>query len=157
MEATLKRFLCVLAVLAFAGCANINIPSYIQDKNPYKHEFYATYDAVYEATKTVLSERGWTIEGESDPSVFERTSGLSAGGRKDTLIFTEVRSFSFFLGSQYSRLNAHVRTASDTKVEVELRYMKISSWPFKSFTKFKSDATADKVFKAIEAKLAAKS
>ena len=93
----MKKFLSVLLILNFIGCASITIPNYIQDKSPYKRIFYARFDKVRESTTKTFEESGWTIEKESDPALFERERG-SESGNKQTLFFTEVRQTSIFVG-----------------------------------------------------------
>ena len=45
----MKKFLWVVLLLSFTGCVSINIPNYIQDRNPYKKTFYGPFDKVQEA------------------------------------------------------------------------------------------------------------
>ena len=149
----MKKILGALLLLAFCGCTSINVPNYIQDKYPYKKMFYAPFDRVYPATVKALEDSGWTVEEETDPALFELGREVDANGVKQTLVFTKIRQFSFFLGSQYTRLNAYLRVTPDKAVEVEIRYLRITSTMFKAFNKFRNDRAVDRIFKRIEQSL----
>ena len=68
----MKHLLSLLLVFTLAGCASINIPSYVQDKNAHKKVFYSSYDEVHDATTNALGDLGWKIEAETDPALYER-------------------------------------------------------------------------------------
>ena len=141
----------ILVLFFLMGCASTNIPSYIQDKYPYKRTFYADFDKVYKATAQTLLKYGWTVTGTSDPSVFERSSSTDDSQNKQILIFTDIRQTSLFFGTRYARINAYIRTQSDHSTEVEIRYLTISSMSFKNFYNYRKDKLIERMFKHIEA------
>ena len=144
--------ICILFFIG--GCASINIPEYIQDENPYKHKFYASFEGVYSGVLSVLEEDGWTVEKEVDPIVFERNE---SGGdlNKQTLIITEVRPISLFLGTRYARLNIYLRENKKKDItEIEIRYITINSTLVKTFQNYKHNHAVSRLFDKIENKLA---
>ena len=148
----MKKFFLILTLLSLIGCANITIPNYIQDKNPYERTFYAQFDKVREVLTEAFEESGWTIEKESDPALFERERGLE-NGNKQTLIFTEIRQTSFFVGSRYTRINAYLHEMANNETEVEIRYVTVSSIMFKSFYGYRNDRAVEHIFSKIEENL----
>ena len=148
----MRKVLYVFLLLMFTGCASIIIPNYIQDKNPYKRTFYADFNKVREVTVKTFDDLGWTIEKESEPALFEREREPEDGS-KQTLLFTEIREVSFFLGSRYTRLNTYLRETTDNETEVEIRYLTVTSVLFKSFYGYKSDRAVDRIFEDIESRL----
>jgi len=149
----MRGIISIFLVFTLSGCASINIPNYIQDKHPKQKTFYATYDQVYNATTKALNDLGWSIETESDPALFERERESQDSSRQQTLIFTDIHQFSFFVGSKYTRLNIFLLITADKATEVEIRFIKVTSIPFKTFTKFKNDRLMDRLFKRIEKNL----
>jgi hypothetical protein len=152
MEGFMKRYVGIISVLFLTGCANIAIPNYIQDKYPYKRTLYADFNEVHQTATDVLKKAGWTIEGESEPAVFERERAPESSNQQ-TLLFTEVRQFSFFIGSGYTRLNVYIRQVAAKETEVEIRYLKVTSIIFKNFYRYRNDQTVDRVFQRIEEQL----
>ena len=149
----MRRIIGVFLVLILSGCANINIPNYIQDKHPRHQTFYAAYDQVYDATTKALDDLGWVIEAESDPALFERERESQGSSRQQILIFTDIHQFPFFVGSKYSRLNVFLQITADKAIEVEIRYIKVTSLLFKTFSNYKNDRLTDRLFKHIEKNL----
>lgn len=149
----MKKIVSVFLILTLSGCASINIPSYITDKHPRQNTFYATYDQVYNATTKALNDLGWSIETESDPALFERERESQDSSHQQTLIFTDIHKISFFVGSKYTRLNVFLQIAADKATEVEIRYVKVTSLLFKTFTNYKNDHLTDRLFKRIEKNL----
>jgi hypothetical protein len=147
----MRKVLSVFLLLALGGCASVTIPNYIQDKYPYKRTFYAPFDQVREAAVQTFGEFGWTIGKESEPALFERER--ESGSSKQTLLFTEIRQTSFFVGSRYARLNAYLRATADHETEVEIRYLTVTSVPFKRFHHYKNDRAIERIFRHIEGKL----
>lgn len=141
-------FFCFLLI----GCTTTNIPSYIQNKNPYEKEFYADFDAVFKAAQESLKELGWEIVKTSDPSEYERFPVVENAGRQ-TLLFTEVRQTSMFIGSRYARINVYLREVSENSTTMEIRYLTVTSLVFKNFTNYKNDAAVTRLFDYIEKKL----
>ncbi len=148
-----KKFFITLVLFTFGGCASITVPDYIQDKNPYKQKFYASFDSVLAVSMEVLEESGWQISKESDPAVFERSeSGVDSN--KQILLFSKVRQTALFLGTRYARLNVYLRTGAGKNVtEIEIRYITINSTPVKAFRNYKHDHAISRLFSKIESKL----
>ena len=146
----IKNVPSILLLFALAGCASINVPNYVKDENPYKRLYYAPFAKVKDATERVLRNSGWVISQESDPALFELERSVGEGSGQQTLIFTEIRQFSFFFGSRYARLNAFLRSLPDGATEVEIRYLAITATFLKKFYRYKNDKTVKSMFSQIE-------
>jgi len=149
----MKKILSIFLLLALGGCASVNIPNYIQDEHPYKQLFYAEFEKVKEATVEALDHFGWTVGKMSDPALFERERATEDGDGQQSLIFTEIREISFFLGTRYSRINVYLRKMSDGAMEVEIRCLKVTSVMFKELYGYKNDRAAERIFQRIEESL----
>ena len=148
----MKKIFLGLLLVILAGCATIEIPQYIQDRNPYQKTFYNDFDKTLEAVRQALNDLGWTIEKETQPSVYERNRLLEEEGGQAILLFTDVRRTSFFLGSRYARLNIYLR-GSDRVSDVEIRYLTLNSLAIKTFRQYKNDAAVERIFHKIEENL----
>ena len=148
----MKKFLLLLSLVSLVGCASIPIPNYIPDNNPYKKQFYGKFEDVLNATAKTLEEYGWNITETSDPAVYERKS-VDEAQRKQIVLFTQLRETPMFLGTRYLRINAFVRSAADNSVEVELRYVTVTSVPLKTFYSYHKESLIKKMLKSIEQKL----
>ncbi len=146
------RLILFLGLLGFLGCTTVQIPEYIQDKNPYKREFAASFDETLSATKGALKDLGWRILQTYDPVVFEQTPHPSAGGGQ-LLIFTESKQSSRILYSRYTRLNLYLRSLKDDRTEVEIRYAATTSVLIKNFKSYKNNRSVHRVFDQIAAHL----
>jgi hypothetical protein len=128
------------------------IPNYIADTNPYKKVVYGTFESVVAAADGALTDLGWSIESQAEPSTYERERS-SAVNLRQTLIFTNVRQTSMFLGTRYARMNVFVREQLDNQVEVEIRYVTVSSVIFKTMYDYTEDRGVKNILEAIEKKL----
>ncbi len=137
-----------LLLLAGAGCVSVQIPQYLQDKHPYKKEFYSDYDATLKATKKILKNSDWKISSTADPAVFEESSENKRLEGKKILIFTENKQTSMFLFSRYTQLNIYVRALKNS-TEVEIRYEAVIPLPFKQFRSYRNDSFVNNLFKQI--------
>jgi hypothetical protein len=137
----------IVFVLSVTGCASLQFPAYIQDKHPYTQRFYADHDEVLAAVKKNLGELGWQIEGTADPLTYEQNR-IPEAGSQDVLLFTEVRQTPKILWTSYVRLNVFVQTKNKVS-DVEIRYSKINSFPFKQFKKFRNDRLVKRIFQRI--------
>ena len=141
-----RALLFFLLIFAF-GCASVEFPAYVQDKNPYSQRYYAEYAEVLEAVKKSLNDFGWQVEGTADPVVYEQ-GRVAEPGSQNILLFTQVRQSSKMLWTSYVRLNVII--SSKNKVsDVELRYAKINSFTFKKFKKFRNDKLSKKIHQRI--------
>lgn len=143
----MKKILFVFLLLALGGCASVTIPNYIRDRYPYKRTFYAPFDEVRAAVVQTFEELGWRIGRESEPALFERQR---ESGRRQTLLFTEIRQTSLFVASRYARINAYVAATADNETEVEIRYLTVTSMPFKRFDGYRNDRAVKRIFKHME-------
>lgn len=153
MKIKLLPFVLFWVVLSIAGCTSVEIPPYVQDKNPYIQKFYAGFDEVLNAATITLEGQGWKIEKQTDPSVYELTKLSDGSPSREILVVTQVRMTSFFLGTRYSKLNVYVRALTERSTEVEVRSLNITSLPFKSFRGYKRDRFVKKFFDQIQSRL----
>ena len=135
-------------VLACAGCVSVQIPQYLQDKHPYKKEFYANYEETLAAAKKILKNSGWVISSTSDPSVFEETPQNKHPEGRNVLIFTQEKQTSMLLFSRYTHLNIYVRALKNS-TEVEIRYESVTPFPVKQFRSYRNDSFVNKLFNQI--------
>ena len=136
----------ILSIVFLSGCVAAVLPQYLSDKHPYKKEFFSDYDESVEAVKTSLAELGWTVAGQGSPDVYERAV---TPNDKSVIIFSEIRQTPMFFGSRYAKLNVIVRGIQD-KTEIEIRYVTVTSVPFRNIETFRNDATVKRIFEHIE-------
>ena len=142
----------VIALIVFsqAGCSVIHIPNYIKDENPYKRTFYAPYTLVHELTVQALEKHGWSVEGESNPALFERSREVEGAEYKQTLLYTQIRKLSLVLGMRLTRINVYLRTTADSATEVEVRYVTVTTTSVKTFYNYKNDKAVNAILQSIE-------
>jgi len=145
-----KIIYCVFLMMIFAGCSTVNVSKYIQARNPYEKSFYSEFDQVLKSTSRILEESGWKISGSSHPSVYENNPVSDEQDIKQIMLISDVRQFSFFLGTKYTRINAFIKEGPDQTTIVELRCLSVTSLPFKSFDNYKRNKTAEKLLNLIE-------
>ena len=142
----------LMALFFCIGCVSVQIPQYLQDKHPYKKEYFADYEKTLDAVKTVLKNSDWIIASTSDPSVFEATSQNKSSDGKKILLLTENKQTSMLLFSRYTQLNIYIRALKNS-TEVEIRYEAITPLPFKQFRSYRNDSFIKKLFSGIQAQL----
>lgn len=142
----MRKFFWILCLTILYGCTTAKIPQYLADKNPYKKQFYASFEETLKAAQTTLQELGWRIAAEGDPAVYEEGSPRES---KQIILFTEVRQTAMFLGSRYARMNVILRAKSEG-TEIEIRYLTVNSLPFKNFESFKNERTVHRIFERID-------
>jgi len=139
-----RKIWLVLIVFALAGCATAQIPAYLHKKFPYTHRFYADYDKALTSLEQTLADLGWVIEKKTDPTVYEEgTAG--APGTQNILLITKVRQTALLIGSRYAKMNIFLNS-TDGVSEIELRYVTVTSLPFKNFVSYKNDSAAERFF-----------
>ena len=143
-----KFIVAVLCLLACVGCTNIKVTPYVADIHPYRKTFYARFDEAVSAVKAALHESHWTVMDEVDPTIYERTKATSEN--QEVLIFTKTKSSFFLFGNRYKRINVYVVTTPPNQTEIEVRYQKITSLPFKKFYAYKNDRLTGKILRSIE-------
>ena len=146
----MKKAIVLFFLLFCVGCVSATIPHYLQDKSPYKKKFYASYDDTLKAVQTTLKDLGWKISSVSDPVVYEQNSASNNEAiPKQILMFTDVRQTAFLLGTHYSKMNIFVRSLTEG-TEVEIRYITVTSTPFKTLENYKNDNAVQRIFDHIE-------
>ena len=149
----MKRLFLTLLILTLVGCVSARIPQYLQDKNPYRKSFYTSFDQTYATTKKVLQELDWKIAGASDPDIYEQSLGKPSAPSQQILIFTEIKHTPLFLGTRYAKMNLLLKAQPET-TQVEIRYVTVTSIPFKTFESYKNDKAVNKIFQRLEEDLA---
>lgn len=144
----------IFTLLYCAGCASVQIPGYVQNKNPYSQRFYADFVKTRAATEAALQELGWKVAERLDPLVYEQSAVNDLDEAKELWV-TEARQIPLFIGTRYARVNVYIRSKKDIS-EVEIRYLTITSMFFKNCTSYRNKAAAERILKRIEQKLAAK-
>ncbi len=149
-ECLTKIFILLFIFIISVGCTRLQMTKYIQDRNPYKQEFYASFDKVLEATKATLAHLGWSIAQTTDPAVYEQSRNHSDG--QEILILTETKQSSRILYSRYYQLNVFLHALKNA-TEVEIRYSVVTSFPLKEFHGYRNNALAREIFKEISSQL----
>ncbi len=142
----------VMLLAVCAGCVSVQIPQYLQDKHPYKREYFATYEKTLTAVTKVLKNTEWKIASSADPVVFEATAQNKNSEHRRVLLFTENKQTSMFLFSSYSQLNIYVRALTNS-TEVEIRYEAVVPVPFKQFRTYRNDSFVNKLLNQIAGQL----
>lgn len=143
----MRKIALIVCLAVCTGCVSVQIPQYLQDKHPYKREYFASYDKTLEAVKKVLKNNEWKIASTADPVVFEAAQNKSSEDQR-ILLFTESRQTSMFLFSRYSQLNIYVRALMNA-TEVEIRYAAVVPVPFKQFRTYRNDSFVHKLLDQI--------
>lgn len=133
------------SLLFVSGCVTAKIPDYLTDKNSYKRQFFVTFEEALQATRTALEDLGWTIINQADPAVYEQTPTPLM---RQVILFTDIRQTPMFLGSRYAKMNLILRQLKE-QTEIEIRYLTVSSLPFKNIESFKNDAAVARIFEKI--------
>ncbi len=114
------RFVALVFIFILAGCASAQIPGYISRvDHPYDRKIYAGFEKVVSSTMFVLKSKGWTIDSEADPSIYERDDRYDNNGYQNLLIMTGVRKNFLHLTSTY--LNVFIHSIGNT-CDVEIRF-----------------------------------
>jgi len=129
------------------------LPKYISDRYPYKEKFYTDFYRVVDATKQALEDLRWQVAETADPAIYERAWQVDDPVIKQVLIFTEYREAFFIFGSRNSVINAYLRSGPDGAVDVQLRFLRVSTMPYKSFYKYRNDKLIEKLINQIEKNL----
>lgn len=140
----MRKVLSLFLVLVCVGCTSVHVPVYLPDKNPYTKRFYANHEEALIAITKALEDLGWEIEDTTDPSVYERNSTPDLD-EKEILIFTRTRQTPMFLGSRYAKINVYVRSKKEIS-EIEIRYLTVTSLPFRSFESYQNNSAVQRIF-----------
>ncbi|MBF0478782.1 MAG: hypothetical protein HQL26_04810 [Candidatus Omnitrophica bacterium] len=150
----LKKLLTIGCAILLTGCSTASVPKYLQSKNPYVKRFYGNYDQTLDAVRSAMKETGWAIEKEVPPTIYEYSTSSEFGDKRQLLILSNVRATPYFVGTRYSRINVYIREGSADQTEVELRYLKVNSFPFKGFYRYGRKEFSQTFFDSIEKTLA---
>jgi len=142
-----KKLYLSLFLLLCVGCASAQIPTYLQDKNPYTKRFYANYDEALSAILESLEDLGWEIDARVDPAVYEQKEASLYDGQR-LLVMTKIRQTPMFLGTRYARINIILRSKKDIS-EVEIRYVTVNSLPIRNITAYRNDSAVERIFNHI--------
>jgi len=145
----MKRILCLLVLMGLAGCTTAQIPTYLQDKNPYVKRVYASHEVVLDAVTQTLEDLGWTIEGTAHPSVYEQEEEAEEQEEQKLLIFTGIRQTPMFLGTRYAKMNVILRSQGEVS-DIEIRYLTVTSVFFKNIKTYHNDSAVERIFGCIE-------
>ncbi len=148
-----KIFPLVLVISFILGCSSSIPPSYVPDEHPYQYKVYGGFSQVVDAAIASLNSFGWVVEKQVDPSIYERTAFVESDTVKQTLIFAKPKKRMLSLGKENDRVNIVLRTVQDSSIEIEIRYMSVTSIPFKKFYNYQNDKIAQKLFKDIEQRI----
>lgn len=135
--------------LFLTGCTSVQLPKYVQDKNPYTKEFYAHFDETLAAARQSISELDWKISDEVSPAEYEQTNQTNS---KQVLLFTQTKQTSMFLFTRYTQINVYVRELKNATA-VEVRYAVVTALPLKQFRGFRNDYFVNRLFALIAKKL----
>ena len=140
------RYLILSCIFLFSGCAAL-LPGYISRvEHPYDRSFYASYEKVVSSIVFALKKKGWTVDSEANPSIYERDERYDNNGHQNLLIITGVKN-SFF-NFKSVNLNILVHSFGNT-CDVEIRYEAQTSF-IKRFISVRNDQLAIAILDAIE-------
>jgi len=136
----------ILTIFLFSGCASVE-PGYISRvDHPYDRKFYASFEKVVSSIVFVLKSKGWPIDSEADPSIYERDDRYDNNGYQNLLIMTGVRKSSSHMTS--IRLNVLVHSINNT-CDVEIRYE--AQTPFiRRFISVQNDKMIEDILDTVE-------
>lgn len=147
------KYIVFLAVIFLTGCASVKTLDYIQDINPYRQKFHSDYQTVVESTKTVLTEMGWAVVKETDPSVYERNRDVSHENASQTLLFVALEKKSLIKRDGDIRLNVLIWSSKENQTDLEIRYQKITKIALRKFYDYRDDKAIKKIFQNLEERL----
>ena len=149
----MKRILpCLCLLVTLSGCSTLVLPRYIPDKNPTAKNFHADYEEVVAATKKAFEDLGWEVAAEGDPALYERAWQLRDKSVKQVLLMSNYRKSSFLIVTKNEAINAYIRSGT-AATELELRFLKVSTYPFKSFYKYRNKKLISRLFDRIDKNL----
>lgn len=138
--------LCLLLILC-TGCSSVQVADYIKAEKPYTRKIEASFDRVYEATKTVLNRYDFTITSEEDPSIYERNEYTERKyPEKSVLFFTDLKK-----QSGLTHLNVYLYQVGDW-TDLDIRYESIQS-RVKKFYTYRNDKLINQILDQIEKEL----
>ncbi len=134
------KFVSLALILFIVGCVPA-MPEYIgRADHPYDRRINADFDKVTGAITYVLKKKGWVINTEALPSIYERDERYDNNGYQNLLIMTKPRG--------HEHLNIFVHGINQ-RCEVEIRYESRTSL-IKQFSSERNDAVVNGILNAIE-------
>lgn len=146
----IKKFYLIILIFSFLGCSSTYTANYIKDFYPYKRRMYASFSQALAAVEEELVADRWEIKKKIDPSIYEQSRQLDI---KQILVITEIRKSTLSLGTRSEYINVYIREVTDQAVEIEVRYLTLTSVPFKKFYDYRRDSVVDHLLDGIEEKL----
>ncbi len=135
-----------LLIVCMAGCTSTQNSGYIsRADHPYSRKFNAGYEKVVSSIVYVLKKKGWVIDSEANPSVYERDERYDNNGFQNLLIITETRKN--ILQTTRMRLNILVH-AFDSNCDVEIRYEAVTPM-IKQFVSTRNDRMVQELLDAV--------
>lgn len=149
----MSRGIAVLSLLVIcAGCAGLNVPSYIQAESPYKRVYYGEFQSVLDEVRTSLGQEGWHIAKEVDPALYERNPLFGEGDKNHVLIFTDVRKSQRIIYTEAKQLNVYVSLIKEG-VEVDVRFRSIKNFYLFRKKSFSNPKSVKRLLDRIEQRL----
>lgn len=141
------RYLILVLIFCFAGCASLPMPGYINRvDHPYDRRFYANFEKVSSAFLFVLKNKGWAIDTEANPFVYERDDRYENNGYTNLLIITKIRSEALHLTRMHLNVLIHaISNTCDVQVRYEARRAMI-----KQFISVRNDQLVQGILDAVE-------
>lgn len=152
MNRGIRGVLFLSFLILSAGCAGLNMPSYIQAENPYKRVYYGEFQSVLEEVKTSLEQEGWHVAKEVDPSLYERNPLFGEGDKNHVLIFTDVRKSQPIIYSEAKQLNVYVSLIKEG-VEVDVRFRSVKNFYLWKSRSYKNSKLVKRLLDRIEQRL----
>ena len=143
------RYIVLLLVFFLSGCASGQMPEYIgRADHPYDRKIYAGFEKVVSSLNYILKNKGWKIEEEDNPTVYERDDRYENNGYQNLLIMTGIKKYYHVLYPTYAHLNVLVHSL-DNATDVEIRY-EARTPLIKQFTSVRNDQVGLGILDALE-------
>ncbi len=139
----------LLAMALLSGCASVQMSGYIsRADHPYERKFYASFEKVVGSTVYVLKKKGWSVDSEADPAIYERDDRYENNGYQNLLIMTSIKENYRVLYSTFTHLNVFVHSLGNT-CTVEIRY-EAQTPLIKHFVSVRNDQVVQGILDALE-------
>ena len=143
------RDLILFFVLLSAGCSSLPMSGYIsRNDHPYERKIYGKFEKVLSSLNYILKQKGWKVQSEVDPAVYERDERYDNNGFQNVLIITEFRENNHVVSSTYTHLNIFVHSYGNA-CDVEIRYEARTNL-VKQLTSVRNDQLADSILDALQ-------
>ena len=143
------RYLIFSLIIILAGCASVPMSGYIgRIDHPYEKKIYGSFEKVVSCTMFVLKNKGWTIDSEADPAIYERDDRYDNNGYQNLLIITDVKKNNSILYTTFTHLNVFIHSLGDA-CDVEIRY-EADTRVVKQFSSMRNDRLVEGIWSALE-------